>query len=151
MFKSIRFIIQVVPLEIHPQTVHFPIAFIVGAFCSLIVYFLRWEIFYRKMGFVLHGVGSVGMIVAILSGKFVENRVATTEISEEVLKWHELGSYVSILIAFLLWTWMYLRLHRMKKSEVLVLILVYCVSLGSILYTAYLGGSLVYEYGIGTP
>lgn len=138
-------------MEIHPQTVHFPVAFIIGAFVSLAIYAYHKDIFFRRMGFVLHGVGSLGMVIAIITGRIASNQIANDSHASEVLKWHEISSYISIVLNMLFWIWMYLRLYKMNHKELIILLIAYTVALGSMIYTAYLGGTLVYSYGVGMP
>ena len=136
--------------SIHPLIVHFPIALLLTSF---LLDSAGW--LFKRPGLHIVGLwnlwlGTLGAAAAALSGLQAEDVVAkhSFEIGQ-VIEWHKrLGVATLILgcviVGWRLWRWD--QLSRLERPVSLLLALVMCVSL---IAGAYLGGRLVYEFGVG--
>jgi uncharacterized membrane protein len=135
--------------NIHPMLVHFPIALIVTAVvCDLLGLVSKKRIF-ADSGTIATAGALIGAATAVLSGLIAEETVWHTPAAGEILETHETMGFVFLgLIVFLA----LLRLaFRNKLSGRLAWLTLVIGVFGSIIviFTAYLGGEMVYYHGAG--
>ncbi len=134
-------------LELHPAVVHFPIALgVVGAFFAVVYLFLRKE-WLRWFAPVLLSIALLGAVGAYFSGQNAEDRAEALRVPENAIHQHEESSLYGLgligLATLLSWA-----THARRRGEWLAAI-VAVVAAGAILYTAHLGGKLVFIHGAG--
>lgn len=135
-------------MELHPATVHFPIALLFTAGICLILVFILKKSFFLDMAFWLHTFGLIGVGLAIITG----NLATPLEIPDEakaMLNNHETLGYVIGWLYLMLWLWLYLRKTTMGKTEMTIFTILFIGCLALVTWTSWIGGQLVYEWGAG--
>jgi uncharacterized membrane protein len=103
----------------------------------------------RAAGFWCLVAGVVGGGVAILAGEMAEDVVAHGDASHAIMETHETFAIVVTVLFGLLAVWRILRRNRMTGPEQGSFIAAGAIGIGILLYTAKLGGSLVFEHALG--
>jgi uncharacterized membrane protein len=136
-------------MPLHPLIVHFPIAllFVAGGFYIYALIKSSESIF--STGSLLHLIGSLSFIVAILTGQQAESAVTHTREIHEIITQHELLSYISIWIFALMYIWQMLRNKKFLQVEKLGFVGLFIIVLCIMGYSAHLGAKMVYEKGAG--
>lgn len=145
-------------IRIHPALTHFPIAFLIGSGVAALLY-LYWRrlpelrLLFR-MGLLI---GFPALLLSIISGIIDQGGLAPDGDFRTVLNWHTgLGLALALLCADLLYRSWIFRTNREDDSvsfldrgnrivltvELLLIVLI-------VIVTSWLGGQLVYEWGIG--
>lgn len=135
---------------VHPALVHFAIAFLVAG--GLLE---AWAIFARRAGaersggaLVVAGVLALGPTVA--SGFLALNAVTLPPAAAATAAWHERAGIV-ILAAFLgLMLWKGWHRGKIPDGARSVYALALLAAVALVVYGAFLGGRLVYGFGVGT-
>lgn len=95
--------------------------------------------------------GVLGSILAVASGLIAEDRIAHSEVVHQIMERHETWA-ISVSIAFaLLAVWRLWRRGALPRAERPVYLILASVGALAILYTAHLGGTMVYQHGAGVP
>ena len=134
---------------LHPQTVHFPIAFLVLAGIFYVVPFFSADSWFRRGGLVLHIAGLAGMVLAIITGTLAEAEIVHTARIDALYRNHELLGYAALWLFAMLLVWRYLREKQAKTRENVLFVFVFWAMIGVTGYSAHLGGKMVYEEGAG--
>ena len=133
-------------LPIHPITVHFPIAFLLGAFLFEIASLIFKRENFHHTAWYLFIVGAFASVVSVLTGLWEANRL---NLHHPELYEHRLfglltmsASLIGVLIVWLL---------RKKRSRLARPVLMgFLLAIVILVYlTGSHGGELVYEYGAG--
>ena len=135
-------------MELHPATVHFPVALLITSGISWIIYFITRNAEFKTVAFWLHTFGLIGVGLAILTGN-LEIPVRISEAGRDVLSTHEILGYVIAWLYLILWLWHYFRKSSMSNKEAAAFASIFVISLALVVWTAFLGGKLVYEFGAG--
>jgi len=128
----------------HPFSIHFPIALIITGFAILSIYMLikkQQQIF--NVGLFLVVAALAGMGIAYISGEYF-----TAEFSGELHELKEVHEFYAKLSLFITLGGVAFWIIFRKKKPTLALWVFYiavCAATVFILYTGYLGGSLVYD------
>lgn len=133
----------------HPMSVHFPIALSCTALGLYLYGLLKEEQMVWKGAYVLHGLATVGAILAIFTGRDARSDLLMNPELESLLQTHELVAYLFVWLLAMLFVWQYLRVKRMPSSEKWIFILAYLFILGTMTYGSWIGGKMVYEEGAG--
>ena len=136
-------------MELHPATVHFPIALTFTAGACYLYALIRNSSQAGTFGFLLHAIGVGGMIAAVLTGRQAESQLVHTPSIQELVEPHESIAYLSLWLFAMMLIWQYLRRSRYQKIEQVLFTLVFWILLGVMGYGAHLGGKMVYEEGAG--
>lgn len=135
------------PWELHPITVHFPIAFLLGG-AVLLLWSLRWpsERLQQTMAGLLMAGILFGWLAAAAGGLAYYTVPAHTAVGHELMKWH-LGLGLTTLVLF---TWLSIMRWRRETTSVSTQQLI-ATLLGILLLliTGHLGGSIVFRHGAG--
>lgn len=135
----------------HPLVVHFPIALIITGFFAevLSLFFNKKEPCLSRLGFYLMLLGTLGAVAGYLTGEFLTSEMSGPpgELKEKHELFAKITMYVmiaaSLIRIFLMW----------KKKEngpmKWVVFALYFIAAGTVGYSGFLGGSLVYNYLIG--
>lgn len=136
-------------MNIHPQVVHFPIAILLVAGGFYLVSIFHQERQYHWFAYLLHGIGVVSSALAVLSGRWGSNGINIPSTARSIMNQHEWLAYGVLWGFALLWIWQYLRQNRMNKNEKVGFLVVFGLVAMMLAYSSHLGGTMVYDYGIG--
>jgi uncharacterized membrane protein len=131
-------------LPLHPQLVHFPIAFLILAAGLYIA--SAWKRELQIAAFIVHVAGVLACVAAILSGDADEHHAKAFP---DLLEWHERLGMATAWSFGLMAVWSWLRRAKAKMWEQVLFALLYLGLLGMMAYGAHLGGEMVYEHGVG--
>ncbi len=143
-------------LPLHPALVHYPIALITAAFVFQAIHLWKHNWICRTTSMWLLGFGAVMSMAATLTGEKEAARagqVGYDTIVLETIQRHELlgniTAWGSITVLIL---WIYFFLNDLEDRRVDYLALAFLGLLaGIVLFNSYLGGTLTFIYGVGTP
>lgn len=133
----------------HPAFVHFPIALLLAALVLEILAALSRKESLRHGATCCLVLGAVGGLAAMVTGLQAEETVRHSEAAHEIMETHEkLGIAVFILAAAL----SIVRLLGWDRTAAAraVFTLALAATVALVLYGGYLGGRMVYEFGVGT-
>ena len=155
-----------IPALIHAAVVHFPIALLICGSLAMLGYIHRWpRIELRLIGWGLLFPGWLTLLAAIISGIVAQGGLPPEAPYRPVLNWHTgSGLALALLYADLLYRgW----LHRMRRNRAekdgsaattdflldpgrrWTLTAQLLLGIGLVVLSGWLGGHLVYEYGVG--
>lgn len=130
---------------LHPALIHFPVAALIGLVATDIAWWITADVFWARAGLWLAGVGAFGGWISGLVGML--DLTLVYRIRRLVAAWcHAIMAVMLLSLASLNW------LLRLGDPEALILpwgLYVSLLSAGMISITGFLGGQLVYEYGVG--
>ena len=134
---------------LHPKLVHFPIVLLMTAGVLYVLSLFLKGKGLEKLGFFLHAAGLLTSIAAILSGDYAESNIIQTEKIHELVESHETFAMIATWAFGLLGVWAYLRQKSEVAIEKIAFVLLFWGVMGTMAYTAQVGGQLVYEEGAG--
>ena len=142
------------PYQLHPVADHFSVALLfVAVLIDLIASMSPTRIWLRYTAVMLMILGALAAGASFATGDMEADRIwnALGQPAKDVLKTHaELGEYLAITFGVLaLWRLLIEGLGFMAGSRPIYLI-VAILAIGTLGYSAHLGGVLVYDYGAGT-
>ena len=133
--------------HLHPSLVHFPIALFLSAFIFEIVSLYRRHKLLHEAAFYIFVLAVVMTPLAVISGLLEANEWHLTNhgvfLKHRNLAFLTLGVSLISLLLFLTQG----KLSRKNGKPIFLFILLLLSTL--VMLTAYFGGELVYEYGIG--
>ncbi len=136
---------------IHPIVVHFPIALLITAtFIGFLAVLLKNK--REELKTVLYWVlllGGISILIALFSGIYESGRVVHNEAIHKIMETHELLGYIVAGAFVLLTLWVVLRKQNIQRKELTVIALLLLASSSVLIYSAFLGGKMVYEEGAG--
>ena len=132
------------PLSLHPISVHFPIAFLFLAGGLYIFYLFKDEFFYFRAAKLVHLLGLIGLILAMLTGRSAASEIEADSPLTEIVRNHEILGYGAIWAFSMLMVWTYLREKSFKQKELIFFSLLYLLFLGLMVYSSYLGGEIAH-------
>ena len=136
--------------HLHAMIVHFPIALIFAGFLSELIALFTKKEFFKQAAFYLLLLGTLGAIAAYLSGDNAGEGIEEGPL-EGPMDLHEdaalINLWLSIGVAAFRVAVQYFKLNQGWTR--LVSIIGFAALIGSISYTGYLGGQLVYSHGAG--
>ena len=89
------------------------------------------------------------MLLAILSGRQAQADAKLSATAESILSTHEITAYTLAWFFGMLLIWQYLRLDRASRWEKIGFSLIFFAAVAFMLFSAHLGGRLVFEEGVG--
>jgi uncharacterized membrane protein len=131
---------------LHPKLVQFPLVLLlVGLIFDAVGLFRRSERFHWAAK-ILSATGTVFLLFAFICGIYAEIWAARAGVPQDAIEWHEFLANVASWGFVILTAWrLFLEADRRKSIAIYTVIgLGYYTLLG---FTAYLGGSLVFNYG----
>ena len=141
-------------LPLHPFFVHFPIGFLVGALILHAVHLIRPNWICRVIGLWLTGLSGISSMLASITGQWEFNKTLSQDYSQEIIQILErhqlLGNIVTwgTIAFFVIWVNLFFKKmsdHRIDQIAFFILLIL----VGIVLFTAYLGGMLVWKFGVG--
>lgn len=91
----------------------------------------------------------MGLAVAVGTGLFQIDSQVTSGNLREAFEVHQNLAYYSLSLFYIVFLWYAVRRKKMATGESWLLLAVHLVAICLVLYTAYMGGVLVYEHGAG--
>lgn len=136
---------------IHPIVVHFPIALLITAtFISFLAILYKSK--RKELITVLYWIlllGGISILIALFSGLYEAGRVVHNEAIHEIMEVHELLGYIITGAFSIIALWVIVRKQKIKIKELVVIAFLLLGSSSVLVYSAYLGGKMVYEQGAG--
>ena len=136
--------------HIHAMVIHFPIALLMAGFLSEIIALRSKNEFYEKAAFYLLLLGALGAGAAYLSGSYAGEGIEEGPLKVP-MELHENAALVTLWISIV--TALFnvgLYFFRYKSAWTKWTgALLFTALIGSVTYTGYLGGQLVYSHGAG--
>ena len=130
--------------EVHPSVVHFPIALLPVAVGADLLGRVTGSARLSELGRMLMPVAAAGAAVSAATGLIAQEEVVAEGVAEEILVTHRnLNlSLVTLSAALAAWRWG-------RKRPGPGYLAVALAGIGAMSYSAYLGGKMVYEHGVG--
>jgi uncharacterized membrane protein len=138
-------VVSVAGHPLHPMLVTFPIAFLLGAFASDVVFLYEGDPFWARMSFWLIGAGTFMGFIAGMTGAV--ELLSVRGIRRRPAAWHHFVASVMLLsVAVANWLW------RLDDPAAAILPWGIALSFMTVLlvsFAGWLGGTLVFEHRIG--
>lgn len=140
---------------LHPLLVHFPIALLIGAFAMDVLGLLLKEDELRTSAFPTLILAVLGAIAALVTGHMAHDGLENLAISadlNELIEHHELAATITLGCAIAA---LAVRIFAEHRNEVdgavgYVAMALLCLATLGVGATGYLGGKIVFDYGVGT-
>ncbi len=137
--------------NIHPYFVHFPIALLsVGLLWDLLGILLKKESF-KNAGWWAQLFGTAAIIITAITGLIAANTVVHNDAAHEIMETHEtIGLIVTgVFIVLFLWRSFLKTAIPSQRLQQIIYLVIGGLAVATMLYSAHLGGKLVYEFGVG--
>jgi uncharacterized membrane protein len=135
--------------KLHPLAVHFPIALLLTALAAEWVWLWRKLPLWRDMAFWLLLLGTAGSFIAAITGGWAEDAAQVSNEVHEIIERHETVGYIMAWVYAVLLVWKLLRRQYMQHTENAAFAGALSLAAGLLIFTAYLGGTLVYDHAVG--
>ena len=96
-------------------------------------------------------VGVVGAIAAVIAGLEAASVVQHSDEAHAIMERHELMALITTSLFAVLAVWRVFRRGRWRRGEAPFALAGSIVGLGLLIYTAQLGGALVFDHALGVP
>ncbi|MEO8515841.1 MAG: DUF2231 domain-containing protein [Flavobacterium sp.] len=136
--------------HLHAMAIHFPIALLIIGFLSEIIAVFIKKPFFSQAAFYLLLIGTLGTIVAYLSGNEAGEGIEEGSLGNAI-ELHEQAATIALWLAIVT-AIAYLAIYFLNYSKNwsrIASILLFAATIGAIARTGYLGGQLVYKHGAG--
>jgi len=137
--------------NIHPIAVHFPIAFLVGAFVCEVIGRAMNNPTMRKTAKWMLLIGTVALGIAAFTGWLGHKTVPHSESSYALIEQHQKLGFISLGFFVAISTVRFWLKPTFQKSRIVFLgfFTFYLLGLAIMTWGSHLGGRLVYEMGVG--
>ena len=141
-------------VPLHPLLIHFPIGFIFAALILHSIYLLKPNWACRIGSIWLTGFSALFSLLASISGQLEYKKAIAMDYSSEILETLENHQTVgniftwTLIVFTLIWINFFFKRMDDKRIDVLAFFILLSLTFGVII-TSYLGGTLVWEYGVG--
>lgn len=136
--------------HLHAMIIHFPIALLIAGFLSEVIALVSKKEFFRNAAFYLLVLGAMGAGAAYLSGDYAGEGIEDGPL-EGPMELHEQAAAITLWLSII--TALFRAGIFYFKSQASwakwVSIVLFAATIGSVGYTGYLGGQLVYSHGAG--
>lgn len=136
--------------HLHAMLIHFPIALLIAGFFSEIIAFISKKEFFKNAAFYLLLLGALGASAAYISGNYAGEGIEEGPLKIP-MELHEKAALftlcLSIFTAFFKVVIYYFNYNKIWTKWVGFIL--FAGLIGSVSYTGYLGGQLVYGHGAG--
>jgi uncharacterized membrane protein len=135
---------------LHPFLVHFPIAMLTACFVFEVAGWYGKKPEWSQVGWWLQLVGTLGVVCAALSGVVAEASAGPALLrAADIFAWHEqLAFGTSAFFSFLIF-FRFSSRRALPPGWPRLYLLALGAGVGLLLLTGWLGGELVFGYGIG--
>ena len=138
------------PMEsVHPMVVHFPIALLLTAVgCDLAAVALRRPVL-RQAALWNLSLGTVAAAMAVWTGLRAEDVAKHSFEIHQVMELHERLGKITLALALMAVSWRVAKRDRLSaRARVITSLLMLAMAM-TLAWGGYLGGRLVYEFGVG--
>ena len=134
--------------DLHPITVHFPIALLIMSAGLSIILYIKPNAALQQATWVLLWVGTVSAVVSSIAGLISHVRYEETAVYG-VIETHQNWSFgvTGLFIAVTIWRWLSRKRQADAGTKPLYLIVV-LIGVAVLTISGLTGGDLVYDYGI---
>jgi uncharacterized membrane protein len=136
--------------HLHAMFIHFPIALLIIGFLSEVISLFSKKEFFKRGGFYLLVLGTLGTIASYLSGNAAGEGIEEGPL-EKVMELHEQAATITLWLTIataLVYAAVFIFQYRKSWAKIISIIL-FAAVIGGIARTGYLGGQLVYKHGAG--
>jgi uncharacterized membrane protein len=133
--------------NVHPLFVHFPIALLLAAVALEVAWWLARRDWLRNSATVSLVLGTLGAIAAVITGLIASEAVKPADAAYSIVEAHE-SVAISVLCLAVVLTIRRLLNWDCRLSWLFLLAML--AMAGLVAWTGYLGGRLVFEFGVGT-
>ena len=134
--------------HIHPILVHFVIAPLIISIVFDFLWLLKKNKYLQKFSWYNLNIAGTFGILSVISGLAAEENVILTEASKEAFEYHENFAFLFTILLIIQVLWRIGIKGKYPQRLIYIYYLVTITTLFSVIYTGYLGGKLVFEYGI---
>ncbi len=136
--------------HLHAMFIHFPIALLVIGFLAEVISLFSKTGFFKKAGFYLLVLGTLGTIASYLSGNAAGEGIEEGPLAKAI-ELHEQAATITLWLAIATsLVYAAILIFKYKKSWAkIVSVILFAAIIGGIARTGYLGGQLVYKHGAG--
>lgn len=136
-------------MPLHPSIVHFPPVLLLTAGVLYWIGIVGRRPQLEVVGFCLHAAGLVAAVAAIFTGDFEADRLSLAPALAAAVERHETWVTFATYGFGLLGIWAFARQNTRHRAEKVAFAAAFTVLLIGIAFGAHLGGTMVYEKGIG--
>ncbi len=134
---------------LHPSIVHFPIVLLIAAGGLYVVGGLLKKPSVERIGFVFHAAGLLGCILAIFTGDYQADHIASNATIDALVQRHESMVTMATYGFGMLGIWAFVRQQSTLKLEKIAFAVLF-VGLNVFLgFGAHVGAEMVYDHGAG--
>lgn len=134
---------------VHPVLVHFTVAFLVtGGLCEAFGIF-RGNERVERFGGALVVIGALVLVPTVATGFLAQNTITPPPGSTPALEQHERFAIIALGVFLVTMLWKGWDRGRVRESNRAMYAVLLLVAVAVLLWVAYLGGRLVYEFGVG--
>ena len=133
----------------HPFFVHFPIALLTLGLISDAWATARKDDRLWKFGWLLQAAGTVGLLIAVGTGVLAGQTEVIPEAAREVFDAHQQGAFIGASVFSALALWRFGARGMMTGTRRVLFLLLYAAGVGTVLFTSWYGGELVFRFGVG--
>lgn len=136
--------------HLHAMVIHFPIALLIIGFLSECIALFSNHQFFKNTSFYLLFLGTIGAIVAHLSGSYASDGM-TDSLFQQPLGMHEEAAFVTLWLSIITLVFKaviyFIDLEKSWAKWMSFVLFAFLVA--SVARTGYLGGELVFKHGAG--
>ncbi len=136
-------------IPLHPMLVHFPVALVVFAGILAVVAWIWNKPRLHQIARVNLIIGTLCAILTMISGLAAEGDVFTIDPQHDVLERHELLAMISLVLLVVLSVWAIWKRKDWALKVPTIFTIVLLIAHLAVVGTAFYGGKLVYNYGVG--
>ena len=133
----------------HAFAVHFPVALLLVATVFFLLLLLTKRDVFRTLYLWNGSIGLFGLAAAVTTGLFQVDEQITGGNFRNVFEVHQNLAYYTLSLFYVVFLWYVVRRKKMASGESWLLLAAHLAAAWLVMYTAYMGGVLVYEYGAG--
>jgi uncharacterized membrane protein len=136
--------------HLHAMFIHFPIALLMVGFLFEVLSLVLKKDYFKKGAFYLLIFGALGTVASYLSGNAAGEGIEEGPLKNP-LELHEQAAAISLwLTVATAAIYSIIAIAKFKKSWLKIIsVILFAAVIGSIAWTGYLGGQLVYKHGAG--
>lgn len=137
--------------HLHPMIVHFPIALLLVAFLSDLTGILFKRDFFTKAGLLMMLLGTAGVVAAYFSGDFASEGLTEAGPLKMAIERHEAAAELTLwlMVATVIVRLTLVALRKYAGALRWIPLVLFLVSVLSVVRTGYYGGELVFKHAAG--
>jgi len=135
--------------DLHPFLVHFPVGLLVASLAFEILGFSRRFNELIRAGWWTQLFGSIGIVLAVVSGLLAGNNLTLDPGAQGALDLHHQMTFASCAIFVVLLLWRISSRTEIPQRTRTAYLFLYVLGVILLLVGSWAGGVLVFEYGVG--